>query len=164
MIEHLIEDPEFWVAVAFVIVIAGLIWKGTPTATKALDERAVRIKAELDEAQRLREDAQRMLAEYQRKQRDALRESEQIIAHARAEAQRAAEQAARDLEAALERRHRLSLEKIALAESKAVTEVRNTAVDVAISAVRQILARELDAARKSKLIDEAIAQLPQRLH
>ncbi|HEX7968718.1 MAG TPA: F0F1 ATP synthase subunit B [Stellaceae bacterium] len=164
MIEHLMEDPEFWVAVAFVIVIAGLIWKGTPTATKALDERAARIKAELDEAQRLREDAQRMLAEYQRKQRDAIGESEQIIAHARAEAQRAAEQAARDLEAALERRHRLALEKIALAESKAVTEVRNTAVDIAISAVRQILARELDAARKSTLIDEAIAHLPQRLH
>ncbi len=164
MIEHLMEDPEFWVAVAFVIVIAVLIWKGTPTARRSLDERAARIKAELDEAQRLREDAQRMLADYQRKQRDALKESADIVAHARAEAERTAEQAARDLEAALERRHRLALDKIALAESKAVTEVRNTAVDVAIAAARQMLAQELDAPRKNKLIDDAIAELPQRLH
>lgn len=160
----LIDNPEFWVAVAFLIVVIGLVWKGTPTVRRSLDERAVRIKTELDEAQRLREDAQRMLAEYQRKQRDALRESEEIIAHARAEAERTAEQAARDLEAALERRHRLALDKVALAESKAVKEVRNTAVDVAISAVRNMLAQGLDAPRKSKLIDDAIAELPQRLH
>jgi F-type H+-transporting ATPase subunit b len=105
-----------------------------------------------------------MLAEYQRKQRDALKEAEEIVARARVEAERAGEQAARDLDAALERRKRLALEKIALAESKATAEVRNTAVDVAIAAVREILAKALDAPRKGKLIDEAIAELPQRLH
>jgi F-type H+-transporting ATPase subunit b len=160
----LLHDPEFWVLVAFVITLVILVRKAGPVITKALDDRAGRIKAELDEAQKLREEAQRMLAEYQRKQRDALKEAEEIIAHARVEAERAAEQAARDLEAALERRKRLALEKIAMAESKAIAEVRNTAVDIAISAVREILARVLDAARKSKLIDEAIAELPQRLH
>lgn len=164
MFEQIMGEPEFWVAVAFVIVVAGLIRIGTPMARSALDGRAVKIKNELEEAQRLREDAQRTLAEYQRKQRDALKEAEQIVAQARAEAERAAEQAARDLDAALERRQRLAVEKIALAESKAAAEVRNAAVDVAIAAVRRMLADQLDQRRKSDLIDTAIAELPQRLH
>ncbi len=161
---ELLRDPEFWVLVAFVIAFGGVVRKAGPLITKALDDRATKIKLELEEAQKLRDEAQRLLGEYQRKQRDALKEAEEIIARARVEAERAAEQAAHDLEAALERRKRLALEKIALAESKATAEVRNTAVDVAISAVREILAHRLDAQRKGKLIDEAIAQLPQRLH
>ena len=161
---ELLHDHEFWVLVAFVIVLAGLFRKAGPLITKALDDRAAKIKAELEEAHKLRDEAQRMLAEYQRKQRDALKEAEEIVARARSEAERAAEQAARDLDAALERRKRLALEKIALAESKATAEVRNTAVDVAIAAVREILAKALDAQRKGKLIDDAIAELPQRLH
>lgn len=161
---ELLRDPEFWVLVAFVIAIGGVVRKGGPTITKSLDDRAAKIRAELEEAQKLREEAQRLLAEYQRKQRDALKEAEGIVAHARIEAERTAEQAVRDLEAALERRKRLALEKIALAESKATAEVRNTAVDIAVSAVREILAQQLDAQRKGKLIDEAIADLPQLLH
>src|SRR5260221_12637056 len=136
---ELLHDPEFWVLVAFGIALGGLARKAGPVIAKALDDRAVKIKAELDEAHKLREEAQRMLAEYQRKQRDALKEAEEIIAHARVEAERAAEQAARDLEAALERRKRLALEKIALAGSKAIAGGRNTAVDIAISAGGAIL-------------------------
>jgi F-type H+-transporting ATPase subunit b len=162
--EAAISGPEFWVAIAFIIVIAGLVWKGGPMVTRGLDDRAARIKGELEEAQKLREEAQRVLAEYQRKQRDALKEAEEIVAHSRAEAERTAAQAARDLEAALERRQQLALEKIALAESKATADVRNTAVDVAVAAVRQILVQDLNAERKGKLIDDAIAELPQRLH
>ena len=162
--EAAMSGPEFWVAVAFIIVVAGLVWKGAPMVTRGLDDRALKIKAELEEAQKLREEAQRMLAEYQQKQRDALKEAEEIVARARVEAERAAEQAARDLDAAIERRKRLALEKVALAESKATAEVRNTAVDVAIAAVREILAKTLDAPRKGKLIDDAIAELPRRLH
>jgi F-type H+-transporting ATPase subunit b len=162
--EAAISGPELWVAVAFIIVVAGLVWKGGPMVTRGLDERASRIRSELDEAQKLREEAQRVLAEYQRKQRDALKEAEAIVAHGRTEAERTAAQAARDLEAALNRRQQLALEKIALAESKAKAEVRNTAVDIAVAAVRHILAQNLDAERKSQLIDDAIAELPQRLH
>jgi F-type H+-transporting ATPase subunit b len=160
----LLENTEFWVAIAFLIALAILVYKSWPILTGSLDARAQKIKSELDEAQRLREEAQRLLAEYQRKQRDALKEAEQIVAQARAEAERAAERAARDLEAAVERRQRLATEKIALAESKATTEVRNAAVDVAMTAVHQILAQQLDGQRKSKLIDEAIAGLPSRLN
>jgi F-type H+-transporting ATPase subunit b len=164
MFAGFVQDHEFWVAIAFVIVVAGLVWKGGPIITKMLDDRSLKIKGELDEAQRLREEAQRMLADYQRKQRDALGEVEAIIAQARREAEDAAAQGARDLAAALDRRQRLALEKIALAESKALAEVRNTAVDVAIAAVRRIAADTLDPARKAKLIDDAIADLPQRLN
>ncbi|HUH84537.1 MAG TPA: F0F1 ATP synthase subunit B [Stellaceae bacterium] len=161
---EIFADPEFWVAVAFVIVVVGLVWKGGPMIARMLDDRADKIRGELNEAQRLREEAQRTLADYQRKQRDALKEAEQIVALAKAEAERAAMQAARDLDATLKRRQALALEKIALEESKALTEVRNTAVDVAVAAVRRIMAEDLDPERKGKLIDDAIAELPQRLH
>jgi len=161
---ELVAHHEFWVAVAFVIVAAVLAWKGSPVIARMLDEHAAKIRGELEEAQRLREEAQRTLAEYQRKQRDALKEAEQIVALAAAEAERAAGHAARELEAAVKRRQGLALEKIALAESKALAEVRNTAVDVAISAVRRMMAEDLDAQRKAKLVDDAIAELPQRLN
>jgi F-type H+-transporting ATPase subunit b len=157
-------EPEFWVAIAFLIVIVGLVWKGSPMIIGALDDRAGKIKAEIDEADRLRRDAQRMLGEYQRKQRDSLKDAEQIVALAKGEAERAAVAAARELEAALQRRRALALEKIALEEAKAAAEVRNTAVDVAIAAARQMLAQDLDAPRKSQLIDAAIVELPQLLH
>jgi F-type H+-transporting ATPase subunit b len=164
MLHEIIRDPEFWVAIAFVIAVGLVVWKSAPMLTKPLDDRAAKIKTELDEAQRLREDAQRTLAEFQRKQRDAFKEAEQIVALAKSEAERAAAQAVRDLEAALQRRQAQALEKIALAEAKARTEVRNTAVDVAIAAVRRVLAEQLDQPRKSQLIDDAIAELPQLLH
>ncbi len=164
MLREIISGAEFWVAIAFVIAMALVIWKSSPMVTGALDSRSAKIKTELDEARQLRDDAQRMLGEYQRKQRDALKEAEQIVALAKSEAERAAAEAARELDAALKRRQAMALEKIALAESKATAEVRNTAVDVAISAVRQMLAEQLDRQRKAKLIDDAIAELPQLLH
>ncbi len=164
MLHEIIADPEFWVAIAFVIAVAGLVYKGGPGITAALDARAAKIKTELDEAQRLREDAQRTLAEYQRKQRDALKEAEQIVSQGRAEAERAAEQAQRDLAAALERRQRLAMEKIALAESRATAEVRNAAVDVAITAVRRVLSDQLDETKRSALLNKAVSELSLFLH
>jgi F-type H+-transporting ATPase subunit b len=161
---ELFHDPEFWVLVAFVIVIVGGFIKLGPAIGKSLDDRAERIRAELEEAQRLREDAQRTLAEYQRKQRDALQEAEAIIAHAKSEAERIGKQAAQDLEATLERRTRQAEEKIAQEEAKALAAVRDTAVDIAIAAARQIIAEQLDGKAGGALIDDAIAALPQRLH
>jgi F-type H+-transporting ATPase subunit b len=162
--EELIRNPEFFVSIAVIIGFAVIIWKASPLVTGTLDSRATKIKTELDEARKLRDDAQRMLAEYQRKQRDALKEAEQIVALSRAEAERAAAQAAKDLEAALQRRQAQALEKIALEEAKATAEVRNTVVDVAVAAVRRMLAEELGAAQKSRLIDDAISELPKLLH
>jgi F-type H+-transporting ATPase subunit b len=161
---EILHESEFWVLIAFLIAISVLVWKAGPMLTKALDSRAAKIKADLDEAQRLRNEAQHTLIEFQQKQRDALKEAEGIVAQARIEAERVAQQAERDLAAALERRQKQALEKIALAETKAIAEVRNQAVDIAIAAVRRLLADDLSAARKSTLIDDAISDLSKRLN
>jgi F-type H+-transporting ATPase subunit b len=158
-----LHDTHFWEAVAFFLAVA-LVWKKASGAiTQALDQRAAKIREELDEARKLREEAQATLANYQRKQRDALKEAEEIVAHAKAEAERLGAQAARDLEAAIQRRQRLAEEKIDQAEQKALAEVRAAAVDVAVAAARRVLAEDMGA-RGGALIDQAIESLPQRLH
>jgi len=159
----LFEDPEFWVLLAVVAFVIG-VWKPARRAILGgLDARAVRIRNELDTAQRLREEAQQALAAYQQQQRQAAAEAEAILAHARGEAERIAAQAARNLEEALERRRRLAEERIAQEEAKALAEIRAVTVDVAISAARQVIAAELDETRGGALIDAAIVALPQQL-
>lgn len=160
---HLLADPEFWVLVAVVIFVIA-VWKPAKRAmTGMLDSRAARIAAELDEARRLREEAEKLLAEYQQKQREAEGDAQAIIAHAKTEAELIAERSARDLEQALERRSRLAEERIAQAEAKAVDEIRAAAVDVAIAAARDVIAGELDQTRSAALVDAAISVLPQGL-
>ena len=93
-----------------------------------------------------------------------MREAEEIIAHAKAEAERLAAQAAKDLEAGLKRREAQAMDRIAQAEAAALREVQNVAVEVAISAARQVLASSISADQAAKLVDGAIAELPQKLH
>jgi F-type H+-transporting ATPase subunit b len=160
---HLFADPEFWVLLA-VVVFAAIVWKPMRRyVIGMLDERAMRIRGELEEARRLREEAERLLAEYQQKQRDAALEAQAIIAHAREEAERIAIQAAHDLQQSLERRQRLAEERIAQAETKAMAEIRAAAVDIAIDAAREVIVSELDEKRGAAMLDTAIASLPQRL-
>src|SRR5438067_232473 len=160
---HLLADPEFWVLIA-VVIFAAAVWKPAGRALGGLlDARANRIAGELDEARRLRDEAEQLLAEYQKKQREAEADAQAIVAHAREEAELVATQAARDLEQALERRTRLAEERIAQAEAKAVSEIRAAAVDVAIAAAREVIAGELDESRSAVLVDAAIAALPQGL-
>lgn len=158
------ENPTTWVAVAFFIVV-GFAWKPVGRAIVAgLDMRRDKIKARLDEAQKLRDDAEEMIETYRRKQEEAFQEAEEIIAHAKAEANRMAEQAARDLEDALKRREKQALERIGQAEADAVREVRNLAVDIAMDATRKVLAESLSAKQAGALVDQAIKQLPGKLH
>ena len=160
---HLLADAEFWVLIA-VVIFAVAVWKpASRAATGMLDQRATRIQGELDEARKLREEAEQLLAEYKRKQGEAAAEAQAIIAHAQEEAERIAAQAARDLEHALERRQHLAEERIAQAEAKAVDEIRAAAVDVAIAAAREVIVSEMDENRGGALLDSAIAALPQRL-
>jgi len=160
---HLFADPEFWVLVAAVIFVAG-VWKPARNALLgALDGRAVRIGAELDEARKLREEAEQLLAQYQQREREAAAEAAAIVAHARDEAERIAAQSARDLDDALVRRQRLAEERIAQAEAKALEEIRAVAVDIAIGAAREVIAAQIDEERGAVLLDAAIAALPQRL-
>jgi F-type H+-transporting ATPase subunit b len=160
---ELLHDHHFWVLVSMVILIV-LVWKpASRSITSALDERAVRIRNELDEARRLREEAEQLLADYQRQEREAVTEAQAIVTHARQEAERIAAQAARDLEPSLARRQRLAEERIAQAEARASAEVRAAAVDAAIAAAREVIASEVDERRGGALIDSAIAALPERL-
>ena len=161
---ELLHDHHFWVLISAVILIA-LIWKPAGRAiTSALDERAARIRNELDEARRLRDEAEQLLADYRRQEREAVAAAQAIITHAREEAERLAAQAASDLEQSLARRQRLAEERIAQAEARAVAEVRAAAVDTAIAAAREVIASEVDERRGGALIDAAIAGLPQQLH
>ena len=156
--------PETWDGVACCSVV-GFAWKPVGRAiTAGLDLRRDKIKARLEEAERLREDAEAMIETYLRKQDEAFAEAEEIIAHARAEAQRLAEQAARDLEVTLKLREKAALQRIAQAEAEAVREVRDFAVDVAMSAARKVLAESLSPTQANALVDQTIQQLSGRLH
>lgn len=160
----ILENPHTWVYLAFVIfvVLAGpKLWKAI---AQMLDRRSLKIKADLDEAQKLKDEAQALLAEYQRKQRDAMREAEEIIANAKGLAQRQIKDAGRKLEENLARREKASLEKIAQAEAQALAEVRREAVDVAAAAAARIIQGQVDGTRGSALIDQAIAEVEKKLH
>lgn len=161
---ELLHDPEVSVALAFLIAVSIMVWKGGPLVTGALDARAVKIKADLDEAARLRAEAEATLKEFQRRQKEALAEASEIVARARTVGDRMVEQAGRDLDAAIKRREELARDRIAQAEAKATAEVRAVAVEIAIAATRQLLQDNLDAERGARLIDAAISDLPRRLH
>jgi F-type H+-transporting ATPase subunit b len=162
--DHLLQSAEFWVAIAFVIFALFMVWKATKPMMAALDARAERIKTELDEAKRLREEAQKLLAEYQRKERDAAKEAEAMLAHAREEATRLRAKAAEDLKASVKRREQQALDRIAQAEAQAEAQVRAQAVDLAVAATRQILADKLDETQAARLVDEALEDLPGKLN
>lgn len=158
------SSPEFWVAVAFFVFVGGLYKPASKVVIGALDERAERIRAQLDEAQRLREEAQHLLAEYQRKQRQALQDAEAILNQARATAERHREDSAAELEESLKRRERQAMDRIAQAEAEALAEVRGIAVAVSIEATRKLLAEGIDDGKADQLIDAAIAELPDKVH
>ena len=160
----LFGDAEFWVLLAVAIFFV-VVWKpGSRAILGALDSRAARIRDELDAAAKLREEAQAALAAYQRQQREAAAQAEQIISHAKQEAERIAAQSLRDLEDSLHRRELLAQERIAQEQAKALTEIRATAVEVSISAARDVIAASLDEQRCARLIDQAISALPRQLH
>ncbi|HKU99717.1 MAG TPA: ATP F0F1 synthase subunit B [Vineibacter sp.] len=162
--EPLLQSPEFWVAVAFVIFVALMVWKVRKTLTDMLDARADRIRKQIDEAETLRREAQDLLADYQRKQSEAYKEADGIIAQAKAEAERMKVKAEAELEAAIKLRERQALDRIAHAEAQAAADVRNAAVAAAISATRALMQERLAAGQGGELIDQAIAELPKRLH
>ncbi len=158
------NDPTFWVAVGFVILVGAAFKPAKKAITGMLDKRADGIRKTLDEAATLREEAQQLLAEYQRKQRDAMKETQDMIARAREDAQRFAQEGAAKLEESLKRREQMAMEKIAQAEADALREVRATSVEVAMAATKKLIENRMDAEKSAALIDEAISNLSQRLH
>jgi F-type H+-transporting ATPase subunit b len=155
---------EFWVFVAFVLLIAIAGGKIYRIAVIGLDSRAATIRARIDEAEKLRDEAQEMLVKYQRQQNEAAGETEQMVEKAKAEAERLTEKAAEDLGRSLKRREQLAMDRIAHAEASALKEVRSAAVDVALEATRRILAENLPADKAEALINDSIKGLPGKLH
>lgn len=148
-------EAEFWVAVAFVIFMGILVYAGVPAMiAKTLDDRSARVKAELDEARRLREEAAALLAEYQRKQHDAEREAAAIILNAKQEGERMAAEAARKMEEFVARRTKMAETKIGQAEAQALADVRAAAADAAVAAAEKVLSQTA----KGKIGDQLIAQ------
>jgi len=161
--EAFYQTPEFWVAIAFLIFVALVAKKVGGMVVAGLDARAARIKADLEEAAKLRDEAQALLADYQRRQRQAETEAKDILAAAEAEAARMRTESMAQLDAALKRREAMAMDRIARAESQALTEVRNLAVDVALNATRRLITDGVDAARASALVDDAIKGLVSRI-
>lgn len=160
----MLSDPTFWTAVAFVVFVAAVFKPIKKALVGALDGRSEQIRQSLDEAQSLREEAQGLLAEYKRKQRAVLEESEAILGQAKVEAGRLREQAEQELTAALARRRQQAVEKIEQAEAAALKEVRDQAVDIALAATARLLAETVDQAKSESLVDHAIEELPDQLH
>jgi F-type H+-transporting ATPase subunit b len=160
-----LRNTNFVVLIAFVIFIGVLFYFKVPAMLAGmLDKRAETIKAELDEARRLREEAQSVLASYERKQKEMAEQAERIVAHAKEEARIAAEQAKVDLKSSIARRLAAAEGQIASAQAAAVKEVRDQAIQVAIGAARDVIAKNMTAADGNKLIDDAIGEVEAKLH
>ena len=159
------SNPLFWVLVAFLAFIALILYYRVPSAVgKMLDDRADAIRKELDEARKLREDAQALLADYQRKAREAETEARTIIDQARREAEALAIDARKALAESLERRSKIAEEKIARAESQALSEVRATAVETAVSAAHELLKTRAGGSVGDALISQSINDLRGKLN
>lgn len=154
---------EFWVTVGLILFLALVGRTAYRVVTLALDDRADRIKAQIDEALRLAAEAQDLLASYERKQQEATEEAREIVERARRESERLVERATEDLDKALKRREELAMERLAQAEQAAVTEVRSRAVEVAMAATARVLADQASGKKADALIDATIKELPDKL-
>ena len=158
-------EPEFWVAVAFVILMGVFAYFGIHrTVLKTLDHRSERIKAELDDARRLKEEAAKVLAEYRARHARAEREAQDIIESAKAEAERIASEARGKMEDFVARRTKTAESKIALAEAQALADVRAAAADAAVTAASTILSQSVKGPIADDLLAKGIAEVHEKLN
>ncbi|MBB4372635.1 type II secretion system protein GspM [Bradyrhizobium sp. DASA03005] len=158
-------DPETWVAVAFVILMIVFGYLGVfKSAMTALDHRAARIKAELDDAARLKQEAAKVLADYKARSATAEREAADIIANAKAEAERIAADAKAKMEDFVARRTKTAESKIALAEAQALADVRAAAAEAAVQAASTILSQSVKGQVADDLLAKGINEVRQKLN
>jgi F-type H+-transporting ATPase subunit b len=155
---------ELSVAIAFVIFVVLVAWKGTKRITAGLDQRADAIRKQLDETQNLREEAQAALASYQRQQRDALVEATEIVAQAKVDAERLKTQAEVVLTATLKRREEQAVERIAQAEATALKDVRDQAIDLAIGVATKLIDDKMTKKVQNDLVKDASDDLMKKFH
>ena len=159
------REPETWVAVAFVLFVGlGIYLKVPAMLAKMLDERADKIGKELAEAKKLREEAQALLAEYQKKRAEAEKDAANIVAQAKIEAEVYSVETRKKLAETIERRTKQAAQKIAQAEAAAIKEVRTTATEAAIAAASKLVGEVVQGAKGTKLIDDSIAAVKSRLN
>lgn len=160
-----LANTDFVVTLGFIVFVGILLYFKVPALVgNMLDKRAETIRAELAEARALREEAQTLLASYERKQKEVQAQADRIVENARDEATRAAAQAKEDIRASVARRITAAEEQIASAEKAAVREVKDRAVTVAIAAAQDLIAAQMTAAQGNKLIDDAIGVVEAKLH
>jgi F-type H+-transporting ATPase subunit b len=161
----MLEDAAFWAMIALFIFLGIVVYLKVPaTVTSTLDKRADSIRKELDDARRLREEAQSLLAEYQRKGREAEAEAEQIIDQAKREADALASEAGRRLDEYVASRTKLAEQKIAQAEMQALQEVKALSADVAIAAAERILGAKVKGPAGDTLISRSINDVRSKLN
>jgi F-type H+-transporting ATPase subunit b len=162
---ELFRDPEFWVGIGTLIFLGILLWKRVPQlVTAALDARAASIAKELEEARRLRAEAETLLAEYQAKRAAADQEASSIVREAKAEAERFGAEARAAITAQIARRGRQAEEKIAQAEAQAVADVRAIAADAAITAAEKLITARLSDTGAAELVKRALGEIPSKLN
>ena len=160
-----LTNTDFVVWIAFLIFVGILLYYKVPSLVGGmLDKRAESIKAELDEAKALREEAQSLLASYERKQKEVQEQADRIVASAKEEATNAAAAAKDDIARSITRRLAAAEDQIASAQADAVKDVRDQAIVVAVGAAKDVIAKQLDANAAGSLIDEAIATVGEKLH
>ena len=158
-------NTNFVVSIAFVCFIGVILYLGVPAMlAKMLDARADTIKAELNEAKSLRDEAKALLASYEKKQKDVQVQGDRIIESAKSEAAAAAEQAKADIVSSVARRIAAAEEQISSAEASAVKEVRDQAIVIAVGAARDIIANQMTDAEGNTLIDDSISQVDKNFH
>ena len=160
-----LSNTDFIVAISFLLFIGVLFYFKVPSLLGGLlDKRAEGIQNELNEAKALRDEAQALLASYERKHAEVQEQADRIVAQAKESAEEAAAQAKIDLEKSIERRLQAAQDQIASAEAGAVKQVRDEAARVAVSAAGEVIAKEMSAAKSDDLIDEAIKTVQAKLH
>lgn len=160
-----LRNSDFVVTLSFLLFVGVLFYFKVPAMLgKLLDKRAASIKSDLDEARALREDAQSILASYERKQKEVQEQADLIVANAKREAEAAAEQAKHDLQMSIARRLKAAEDQISSAESAAVKEVRDKAATIAIAAAGDVIAKQMAAADRAKLVESSIAEVDAKLH
>jgi len=159
------RNPEFVVVVGGVLFVVLIFWLRLPRLVGGLlDKRAEGIRNDLDEARKLREEAQTLLASYERKQKEVAEHAEGIVAHAKTEAEMAAARAKEELKESIARRLQAAEDQIASAEAAAVREVRDTAISVAVAAAADVIGKSLSAKDAGALIDDSIVEVGKRLN
>ena len=160
-----LANTDFIVLISFLVFIGVLIYFKVPGMIGGmLDKRAEGIQADLDEARALREEAQTLLASFERKQREVQEQADRIVAQAKESASEAAAQAKVDLEKSIERRLQTAQDQIASAESAAVKQVRDEAARIAVAAAGDVAAKQMSDAKANALVDDAIKAVGAKLH